>query len=330
MYKDNGKLNVELLAEVGDIAHRLRNLDKKLALNLNDPRYQQAIQHYGLASPANRSTTIEANKSDNKCTDANPVTTTTSSSSSQKQNIAAQIAQDISEKISGSDILSSSSQQRRYSNKQLEDIILEFYEKHLIFHQNQEKERIAQSLNEKYDKTKPKSRIYQLTSGDSNNMNNLLTTKTHSKCSTSDNNDGNTVDNLTDTKFESINKQNELTATTTTTVAHPNSGKRNSIANQQMPEIQISSSDEQTKPRKSLTEQQHISKDTGIGLSEEKPHLFETTSSTGGTCGHYCSGWQTSICGNQLNDDDLRTLVMELKYKIEFTERMNWLCKYIT
>lgn len=50
MYKDNGKLNVELLAEVGDIAHRLRNLDEKLALNLDDPRYQQAIQHYGPAT----------------------------------------------------------------------------------------------------------------------------------------------------------------------------------------------------------------------------------------------------------------------------------------
>lgn len=39
MFKDNGELNVELLAEVGGIAHRLRNLDEKLALNLDDPRY---------------------------------------------------------------------------------------------------------------------------------------------------------------------------------------------------------------------------------------------------------------------------------------------------
>lgn len=356
MYKDNGKINVELIAEVGDIAHRLRSLDKRLALNLDDPRLQYELQNCPLTTATTAHTSTDESKPDHQC----------SSTSERRPSLAAQIAQDIGDRISGGSAAAAAPdpealQQRRYSSKQVEDIILEFYEKHLIYHQNLEKERWAATFARENEIEPRRSRILQLTSGDSNNMSNLPSSTASTKCSTS--NSGENADshvsrdNLSE---QTTSKHSELTAepnklsTTTTTTASTTpitaSGKRNSIANQPMPEIQISNSDEQPKPRKSLTEQQLFEPREPIvdSTSEEKSAVHEqsttititttttttttTTSSTspitGGICGHYCAGWQTSIWSNQLDDDVLRTLVMELKHKIEFTERMNWLCKY--
>lgn len=316
MYKDNSKINVSLLAEVGDIANRLRSLDKRLALNLDDPRYQQELQQCPAAAHCS-----SESKTEHQCSERRPSS-------------AAQIAQDIGDRISGSAGTSDSEPsqqqqqqyqpQRRYSSKQVEDIILEFYEKHLIYHQSVEKERLASATAET---TEPiRSRIYRLTDGHLNNMSNLPSSKASNKCSSSnlgDNADSNVSgDNLT----EQTTKQNELTAELSeqTTAA---SGKRNSIANQPMPEIQISNSDEPPKTRKSLTEP-YEPKEPTAESTEEKAGIIDSTIATGGSCGHYCAGWQTSIWNNQLDENVLRTLVMELKHKIEFTERMNWLCKY--
>lgn len=354
MYKDNGKINVELLAEVGDIAHRLRNLDKRLALDLNDPRYLQQLQHYqGVAASA-------ASKSEPQCSERRP-------------SLAAQIAQDISDRLSASagtsDTESSpsspshtsqqqpqqhSQQQRRYSSKQVEDIILEFYEKHLIYHQKLESERAAKPVPS-VDELK-RSRIYRLTGGDSYNMSNVSSSDP-GKCSTS-NFDENAVRKFdganssidragepSESIPESIRSELETTikaaaAATTATTPAPAGGKRNSFANQPMPEIQISDSDEQPKKCKSLSEQlpqPEPKESTTIESSEEQQQQASTNdiaaaaaaaTTTGGNCGHYCAGWQTPSWSNQLDDNVLLTLVMELKHKVEFTERMNWLCKY--
>lgn len=112
MYKDNGKVNVELLADVGDIAHRVRNLDKKLALNLDDPnqpepQYNQRSIVPSIAPTSTATLTddataadsltdhLEAEQQPNQCTDAS----STSSATVERRNSAAQIAQDISEKV---------------------------------------------------------------------------------------------------------------------------------------------------------------------------------------------------------------------------------------
>lgn len=190
------------------------------------------------------------------------------------------------------------------------------------------------------------SRIYCLTSGD-NNMNSLSQSKSPSgKCSTSANDEnvvGDSSSSGVDNKNAAI-KQNELIATdssvnttsasdSTTIGQHSpiNFGKRHSLATQQMPEIQISNSDEQMKPRRSIAElYEHKETDNKSSSSDtDIQKTNEAAATAGGICGHYCAGWQPSIFQGQLSDEDLHALVMELKRKIEFTERMNWLCKYI-
>lgn len=362
MYKDDGKLNVELLADVGDVAHRLRNLDKKLSLDLNDPRLKIEFQNSKIP-PINakkRATappTAENEKSNSQCT--NETITAGETSTGRRASVAAQIAQDISERIScpsesssvnsslnnpSSDI-GSHSQSRRYSNKQVEDIILDFYEKHLIYHQNQEKEARLFAVTSEASEPR-KSRIQRLSDTDSNknNMNNLLQSKTESKCSSYHGETADTSLSGTSTSLSSSSSAIALATTTLTEQTKSNKGltaestetnvincvKRNSLANQPMPAIQISNSDEKVKPRKSIAESTIDSKDIDrdIGLTDDTKSVTYETTITGGTCSHYCAGWQTSIYNNQLNDDDLRALVVELKQKIEFTERMNWLCEY--
>lgn len=338
MYKDNGKIDVELLAEVGDIAHRLRSLDERLALNLDDPRIQQELQHCQTSAAQSS----DEPPSDHQCT-----------SSERRSSLAAQVAQNIGDRISDASSTApapEATQQRRYSSKQVEDIILEFYEQHLIYHQNLEKERLATSAGTETNEPR-RSRIYRLTIGDSNNMNNSPSSTANDKCSTS--NTGDNIDSLGDGKLfeqittipnDSTDESSEKTTSTATTAeavttTTASGGKRNSIAIQQMPEIQISNSDEQPKTRKSLTIEQFEQKDSiDDSTSDEKSATHETPTATttttasgtgtGGICGHYCAGWQTSIWNNKFDDDVLRKLVMELKHKIEFTERMNWLCKY--
>lgn len=363
MYKDDGKLNVELLADVGDIAQRLRNLDKKLSLDLNDPRLKTEFQNSKIPpinakKRATEPPPAKDEKSNSQC--SNETITTGETSTGRRASAAAQIAQDITERITGpiasvsacansssnhpSADIGSHSQSRRYSNKQVEDIILEFYEKHLIYHQNQEKESRLVGITGEASEPR-KSRIQRLSDTDSNknNMNNLLQSKTESKCSsyhgetadtslsgtTTPSSSSATALATTTTLTEQTKSKKELTAESTETNVI-NFGKRNSLANQPMPEIQISNSDEQVKPRKSIAESTFESKDIDrdIGSTDDTKGVTYETTVTGGTCSHYCAGWQTSIYNNQLNDDDLRTLVMELKHKIEFTERMNWLCEY--
>lgn len=89
-----------------------------------------------------------------------------------------------------------------------------------------------------------------------------------------------------------------------------------------MPEIQISRSDDDRPTR--IAVQPEID-ESSEGGGSGGGSSFEGTGT--GTCSHYCGGWQSSICANQLSDEDLRKLVVELKRKVEFTERMNWLCK---
>lgn len=185
MYKDNGKLDVELLAEVGCIAHRIRNLDEKLALD----RTKSACFKYPYPAPAS---------TPSSATVATPSITVDCEQTSPKRKSSThsiQIAHDIGIKLNdissaaadtskephtsdgdGRHISKSATSAagcggRRYSNKHIEDIILEFYEKHLIYHQNLEKERIAA----RDDTQQNRSKIYRLTSAENHNMNDSST-----------------------------------------------------------------------------------------------------------------------------------------------------------
>lgn len=94
-----------------------------------------------------------------------------------------------------------------------------------------------------------------------------------------------------------------------------------------MPEIQISGSEDDCPASAVHPEIDDSSGGSGgsggVGAANTG---FEGTGT--GTCSHYCGGWQSSICASDLSDEDLRKLVVELKRKVEFTERMNWLCEY--
>lgn len=177
MYKDNGKLDVELLAEVGSIAHRIRNLDEKLALD----QTKSACFKYPYPKPLPVSTTAPTPSIIVDCEQTSPKRKNSTHS--------IHIAQDIGDKLddlataepstaqtSDGDSRNNSSKStssatgcggRRYSNKHIEDIILEFYEKHLIYHQKLEKDRIAAQI----DTQDIRSKIYRLTSSNTHTMN---------------------------------------------------------------------------------------------------------------------------------------------------------------
>lgn len=181
MYKENGKLDVELLAEVGFIAHRIRNLDEKLALD----QTKSACFKYPYPKPA--PTPAPTPSSSPLATVATPsITVDCERTSAIRKNSthSIQIAQDIGNKLSDLSTATgaeSSTAQivsdgqtsaagcggRRYSNKHIEDIILEFYEKHLIYHKNLETER----RSARDDTHHIRSKIYRLTSADNHNMN---------------------------------------------------------------------------------------------------------------------------------------------------------------
>lgn len=205
MYKDNGKLDVELLAEVGCIAHRIRNLDEKLALD----QTKSACFKYPYPTSAPKPTLTPTPISATVATVATPAITVDSGHTSPNRKNSThsiQIAQDIGDKLtdisataavavavataepstaqtsdgdsrtnSRAAVAAATSAAgcggRRYSNKHIEDIILEFYEKHLIYHQNLEKERIAAQD----DTSNIRSRIYRLTSADNHTMNDSST-----------------------------------------------------------------------------------------------------------------------------------------------------------
>lgn len=173
MYKDSGKLDVELLAEVGFIANRIRNLDEKLALD------QTKSDFFSYPYPAPASATVKTPSITVNCEH------TSKNREDSKHSI--QRAQDIGNKLndvssskpstaptsdgdnrntSKSSVSVAGCGGRRYSNKHIEDIILEFYEKHLIYHRNLEEERIAaQEATHNI-----RSKIYHLTSADNNTL----------------------------------------------------------------------------------------------------------------------------------------------------------------
>lgn len=93
-----------------------------------------------------------------------------------------------------------------------------------------------------------------------------------------------------------------------------------------MPEIQISGSDDDRPV--SSTVRTDIDDNSGGGIGYDFAGNDDRSLDGSGTCSHYCGGWQTSVYANQLSDENLRKLVVELKRKVEFTERMNWLCEY--
>lgn len=275
MYKDNGSVDVELLAEVGYIAHSVRNLDEKLSTLAPNP--------------------LDANTINVICPDA--------TGNNQCHHQSAQSSNESSELKAPSN---------------LQNIIIDFYEKHQEFHL--EKER---AVVEKYFRGKPHSKLYKLTSGQ-DTMNNSNPNRNSSNVSDSsalnligeENIDNIEIDNL------APSRSNDATVS----CLQRNSVGRGSIS-QPMPEIQISNSEDTNGATAAAIstglDQQH--KEQVTPSSPLRSIAFG--SGSGGICGHYCSGWQSAICTEQLSDEDLKNLVIELKNKVEFTERMNWLCK---
>lgn len=301
MYKDNGTLDVELLAEVGYIAQRIRDLDVKVsALGPNPLDANTALVH----CPNACATTSHCHS----------IQTVPDANSELK---ASETVVPIKPSI------------------ELENAIIQFYEKHLAYHK--EKERAAV---QKQFRDKTHSRLYQLsTAGDTMNSGSPSRGSNNaSDCSAS-----NRVDSHNKEIERAVAAETgplELTAEAETkdnssssplcgdgTVAAVSLGKRNSVArgsfSQPMPEIQISASEDiVTSSISPGSDHQKDPSSSGSAFSVDG--IGRGT----GSCGHYCGGWQSAICTDQLSDEDLRNLVQELRRKVEFTERMNWLCKY--
>lgn len=278
MYKDNGTVDVELLAEVGYIAHSIRNLDKKLSTLAPNP--------------------LDANTTNVICPDA--------TGSNQCHHQSAQSSKESSE--------------LKPSSK-LENIIIDFYDKHQEFHL--EKDRAAV---EQYFGDKSHSKLYQLTSGQ-DTMNNSPNRNSNNVS------DSSAFQLIGDESKDSTDSDSNLTPSKSHDATVPclqrNSVGRGSIS-QPMPAIQISNSDETSEAAAAAIstslDQQHKEQASPNSSPLKSGGGFGGRSA--GTCGHYCSGWQSAICSDQLSDEDLRKLVSELKNKVEFTERMNWLCEY--
>lgn len=336
MYKDNGKLDVELLAEVGCIAHRIRNLDEKLALDQTKSAcfkypYPAPDPAAALATVATPSITVDCEQTSSK-----------RKNSTQSIQIAQEIGDklnDISVSTEPTSIVQATSDDdrntsksaaagaaaagcggRRYSNKHIEDIILEFYEKHLIYHQNLEKERIAAQGDTQHIRSK----IYRLTSAANHTMNDSSTATAS--------NTGNTTTAIAAAAAPELTAIVDDGDSSSAIGVHAESECESRVCGanddgcQQMPEIQISRSDDDRPASVVRPEIDDNSGSGGGGGGGGGDSGFEGTGT--GTCSHYCGGWQSAICANQLSDEDLRKLVVELKRKVEFTERMNWLCEY--
>lgn len=276
MYKDNGTVDVELLAEVGYIAHSIRNLDKKLSTLAPNP--------------------LDANTTNVICPDA------TGSNQCHHQSA-----------------LSSKESSEPKPSSKLENIIIDFYEKHQEFHLDKDRAAVEQ-----YFRDKSHSRLYQLTSGQ-DTMNNSNPNRSSNNVS-----DTSAFQLIGDEHKDNIESDSNLTPSkshdATVQCLQRNSVGRGSIS-QPMPEIQISNSDDTNEATATASlDQQHKEQISPSSSPLKIGGGFGGGS--GGTCGHYCSGWQSAICSDQLSDEDLRKLVSELKNKVDFTERMNWLCEY--
>lgn len=299
MYKDNGTLDVELLAEVGYIAQRIRDLDVKVsALGPNPLDANTALVHC-----PNACATTSHCPSNQTASDAN------------------------------SELKASETSLPIKPSVELENAIIEFYEKHLAYHKDKERAAVQKQFR---DKTH--SRLYQLsTVGDTMNSGSPSRGSNNaSDCSASNQVDGhnkeieravaaetNPVELNADGETKNISGSSPLCGDGAVPL-----GKRNSVArgsfSQPMPEIQISASEDIV--RTSISAGSDLQKDpSSPGSAYSGDGIGRGT----GSCGHYCGGWQSAICTDQLSDEDLRNLVLELRRKVEFTERMNWLCKYI-
>lgn len=277
MYKDNGTVDVELLADVGYITNRARSLDEKLTTLAKNP--------------------LDANTAQIFCYNPN-VTTSTA-----HQSKPCSVHQREAHNCIGSDNIITS----RADIDTSERILNEFYETHQKYHQDRERDAI-----EKHFREKAPSKLFQLIGGGDNTMNNTNRAEinTISEVPSAAEATANTENETLDTVAEDISAQDDY--------AQRPSFKRQQTGrgsfSQPMPEIQISiSEDTDRSPNKA---------EHGFHQSPISPNIGGT-----GSCGHYCGGWQSSICTDQLNDEDLRKLVLELKQRVEFTERMNWLCE---
>lgn len=283
MYKDNGTVDVELLADVGYIAHRLRNLDAKLSALGPNP--------------------LDANTTEIRCPNA---TNTTGSSSNRCHN--------------NSDSTSIITTEQLKTTVESEKTIIDFYEKHQEYHLDKERATVAN-----YYRDKTHSKLYQLTSNGEDTMNNSSPNRCANNVSDSgsaleltSNEEKTSCESLIESKASPTFRNNDGIASG----LQRNSAGRGSIS-QPMPEIQISNTEDSTTKTISTSIEQ-ISSNSPLKIAES--YLGR---GSGGSCGHYCSGWQSSICTDNLTDEDIRNLVIELKSKVDFTERMNWLCKYL-
>lgn len=277
MYKDNGTVDVEFLADVGYIANRVRILDEKLTTLPPNPLDANTAQIFCPHTNASAATAHPATQTNN------------SSSSSSVSNVKAS-----------------------------ERIINEFYDTHQNYHRNRERAAV-----EKHFREKSPSKLLKLSNG-GHTMNN--TNRGEPQNSTIRDNSSapsdTEVSSIGDTAV-AVTRNAHCVDDDDATIAQRAPVKRQQTGrgsiSQPMPEIQISSSED--------TEQGTNSGEQ-IAVSPGSPLNSDERAGTG-SCGHYCGGWQSAICTDQLSDEDLRALVVELKQRVDFTERMNWLCEYL-
>lgn len=71
---------------------------------------------------------------------------------------------------------------------------------------------------------------------------------------------------------------------------------------------------------------------TGSGDNNNKRSILskddDADKEQGSHCCHRQSQYQQQLCG-RITEDDLRLLLRELKKKVDYTEKMNWLCKFL-
>lgn len=281
MYKDNGTVDVALLADVGYISNRVRHLDEKLVTLTPNP--------------------LDANTAQILCHQAS------GSAASGQQSCNGRLAK-LSSCIDSNDDVKAS-----------EQIINKFYDTHQNYHRDRERAAVAKHFREKSP-----SKLCHLTNG-GDTMNNTNRVESENISNTSE------LPAAASADIEASNVADAASSTASTSNVCDDdsaSAQRAQLKRQQtsrgsfsqpMPEIQISSS-EDTDERKNSADQIQVSP-----VSPSSPLNYDNRSA--GSCSHYCGGWQSSICTDQLNDEDLRKLVLELKQRVEFTERMNWLCE---
>lgn len=299
MYKDNGTLDVEVIAEVGCIAHRLRNLNDKLVI----------WDEKGPICPNPLCPNQNQLQTDRTTESATPSTST----------------------------------DRSKGVNRVENIFNNLHEEHMSCHRQEAAAEYQRTL----DKTK-KSKIFPSIGESESAMNSgqLKSTSSHAIVNETDASqcDGQIGDGMCKT----VNLPNSESSGLVNLVKSDDaigmgseSGKRPSISYQKMPEIQISNSDDSTTPISSnaspmtdhdQTQQQPSNEDAKTSSGDHQnanQNANENLKECPGRCLHYLGGWQSTLSANNISDEDLRNLIIELKSKVEFTESVNWLCKFL-